>query len=97
MNDETEIALLELEHRYGKEVRDRVEQMGFVIQKQWRWYAVAKEMPEPDSTVLVYTVDHRYHVWDAMPNRADNYCWEDDAGYCHDKWEAVLWMPVPEP
>lgn len=31
-----ELALLELEHRYGKEVRDRVEQMGFVIPKRGR-------------------------------------------------------------
>ena len=64
--------------------------------KQGRWYAVAKEMPEPDSRVLVYTVDHEYHVWDAMPNRADSYCWEDDEGMYRDKWEVELWMPIPE-
>ena len=64
--------------------------------KTGRWYAVAKEMPEPDSRVLVYTVDHEYHVWDAMPNRADSYCWEDDEGMYRDKWEVELWMPIPE-
>lgn len=52
MNNETEIALLELEHRYGKEVRDRVEQMGFVIPKTvWcqnceHWYTEEDEDDE---------------------------------------------------
>ncbi len=40
MNNDTEIALLELEHRYGKEIRDRVEQMGFVIPKIGRWFVL---------------------------------------------------------
>lgn len=30
-------ALLELEHRFGKTVRDQVEKMGFVIPKTGRW------------------------------------------------------------
>ena len=71
-----------------------------VSPKQGRWYSVAKEMPKPGDwgvSVLVYTVDHEYHVWTAMPYRADNYCWDDKEGYCHDKWEAVAWMPLPEP
>ena len=37
MNNETQIALLELEHCYGKEVRDKVEYMGFMIQKHGHW------------------------------------------------------------
>lgn len=76
-----------------------VDEMPTVSPKQGQWYAVAKEMPEPGDWgvgVLVYTVDHEYHVWTAMPYRADNYCWEDGEGYCHDKWEAELWMPLPE-
>lgn len=73
-----------------------IAQMPTISPKSGRWYAVEKVMPEPDSRVLVYGVDHRYHVWDAMPNRADNYCWEDEEGLCHDKWKAELWMPIPE-
>lgn len=37
MNNETEIALLELEHRFGETVRDQVEQIGFVIPKTGQW------------------------------------------------------------
>jgi hypothetical protein len=50
-----------------------------------------------DERVLVYTVAHEYHVWDCMSNRADNYFWEDEDGLYHNKYEASLWMPLPEP
>lgn len=50
MNNETQISFLELEHRYGKEVRDRVERMGLVIPnvnavevircKDCKWYVI---------------------------------------------------------
>lgn len=29
-------------------------------------------------------------------NDADNYFWEDEDGLYHDKYEADLWMPLPE-
>lgn len=83
----------------NRETTDILEDAIIASMKQGRWYAVAKEMPEPGDwgvSVLVYTVDHEYHVWNAMPHRADNYCWDDEEGYCHDKWEAELWMPLPE-
>ena len=73
-----------------------IDEQPTISPKTGRWYAVTKEMPEPGSRVLVYTVGYEYHVWDAMPNRPDNYCWEDEEGLYHDKWEAELWMPLPE-
>jgi hypothetical protein len=50
-----------------------------------------------DERVLVYTGAHEYHVWDCMSNRADNYFWEDEEGLYRNKYEASLWMPLPEP
>ena len=83
--------------RYNRVIRAAVEEVRANFEpKTGRWYAVTKEMPEPGSRVLVYTVGYEYHVWDAMPNRADNYFWEDEEGLCHDKWQAELWMPLPE-
>ena len=53
MNNETELALLQLEHRYGKEVRDRVEHMGFVIPKKGHW----------NEDWLASTSGGAYQVW----------------------------------
>ena len=62
-----------------------------------RWIPCSERYPDMDERVLVYTVAHDYHVWDCMSNRADNYFWEDEVGLYRDKYEADLWMPLPEP
>lgn len=62
-----------------------------------QWIPCSERYPDMDERVLVYTVAHDYHVWDCMSNRADNYFWEDEEGLYHDKYEADLWMPLPEP
>lgn len=66
-------------------------------QPEQRWIPCSERYPDMDERVLVYTVAHDYHVWDCMSNRADNYFWEDEEGLYHDKYEADLWMPLPEP
>ena len=67
------------------------------IEPEPRWIPCSDRYPDMDERVLVYTVAHEYHVWDCMSNRADNYFWEDEDGLYHDKYEADLWMPLPEP
>jgi hypothetical protein len=62
-----------------------------------QWIPCSERYPDMDERVLVYTVAHEYHVWDCMSNRADNYFWEDEDGLYHNKYEASLWMPLPEP
>jgi hypothetical protein len=32
-----------------------------------------------------------------MSNRGDDYFWEDEEGFYHNKYEVVAWMPLPEP
>lgn len=66
-------------------------------QPEQRWIPCSERYPDMDERVLVYTVAHDYHVWDCMSNRADNYFWEDEEGLYHDKYEADLWMPLPDP
>ena len=66
-------------------------------QPEPQWIPCSERYPDMDERVLVYTVAHDYHVWDCMSNRADNYFWEDEEGLYHDKYEADLWMPLPEP
>lgn len=65
--------------------------------KKGKWIPVTERMPEPDDIVVVCTNGGQMYVWSAMPNRGDDYCWEDDYGYCHNKWEVMAWMPMPEP
>lgn len=60
-----------------------------------QWIPCSEKYPDMDTRVLVYTVANEYHVWDCMPNRADNYFWEDEDGHYHNKYEADLWMPLP--
>lgn len=66
-------------------------------QTEQQWIPCSERYPDMDERVLVYTVAHDYHVWDCMSNRADNYFWEDEEGLYHDKYEADLWMPLPDP
>lgn len=66
------------------------------IELEPHWIPCSERYPDMDERVLVYTVAHDYHVWDCMSNRADNYFWEDENGLYHDKYEADMWMPLPE-
>jgi len=61
------------------------------------WIPCSERYPDMDEKVLVYTETHDYYVWGCMSNRADNYFWEDEDGFYHDKYEVDLWMPLPEP
>ena len=64
---------------------------------QQQWIPCSERLPEMDDRVLVYTTGHEYHLWDAMPNRGENYAWEDEEGLYHNLYEADLWLPLPEP
>ena len=66
-------------------------------QPEPHWIPCSERYPDMDERVLVYTGAHEYHVWDCMSNRADNYFWEDEEGLYRNKYEASLWMPLPEP
>lgn len=81
-------------HRWTKVVRQTVEE----LKQKYRgeWIPLDKRLPEQDDRVLVYTVAHEYHVWDAMPNRADDYFWEDEDGLYQNKYIVEKWMPLPE-
>lgn len=62
-----------------------------------RWIPCGEKYPEPDDRVLVITDTFDYYVWDCMSGREDNYFWEDESGYYHNKDEVIAWMPLPEP
>lgn len=61
-----------------------------------KWTLVSEGMPEMDEEVLVKDLSGRYYVYSCMPNRSDDYCWEDDHGYCINKWEVEKWRRIPE-
>lgn len=61
-----------------------------------KWIPCIKKYPDMDETVLVYTNSHEYYVWTCMSNRGDDYFWEDEKGYYHNKYEVDLWMSLPE-
>lgn len=61
------------------------------------WIPCSERYPDMDERVLVYTDTHDYYVWDCMSNRGDNYFWEDEDGFYHDKHEVEMWMSIPEP
>lgn len=62
-----------------------------------RWIPCSEKYPEPDDRVLVITDSYDYYVWDCMSGREDNYFWEDESGYYHNKDEVIAWMPLPSP
>ena len=81
-------------HRWTKVIRQTVEE----LKQEYRgeWIPLNKRLPEQDDRVLVYTAAHEFHVWGAMPNRADDYFWEDEDGLYHNKYLVEKWMPLPE-
>ena len=62
-----------------------------------RWIPCSEKYPEPDDRVLVITDSYDYYVWDCMSGREDNYFWENESGYYHNKDEVIAWMPLPSP
>jgi hypothetical protein len=66
-------------------------------QPEQRWIPMSERLPEMDERVLVTSGGYDYYVWDCMSNRGDDYFWEDEEGFYHNKYEVVAWMPLPEP
>lgn len=62
-----------------------------------KWISCSEKYPEMDERVIV-NLDGRYdiHVWDCASNRDDDYYWEDESGLCHNKYEVMYWLPLPE-
>lgn len=54
-----------------------------------RWILMTERPPEPGERVFVITDSHDYFVWDCMSDRGDNYFWEDESGYYHNKDDVV--------
>lgn len=74
-----------------------VHAMQELIKRTRGWIPVSEAVPEPDERVAVTTGGYEYHVWDCMSNRGDDYFWEDEEGYYHNKYAVDAWMPLPEP
>lgn len=72
MNNDTEIALLELEHRYGKEVRDRAEQMGLEVVKHGRWIKDQRKSKFHIEPVYICSCCREQEAWGEM--ELSNYC-----------------------
>ena len=64
-------------------------------QPEPQWIPCSERYPEQDECVLV-TTGYSYFVWDCMPNRGDNYFWEDENGFYKNKYEVIAWMPIPK-
>lgn len=62
-----------------------------------QWIPCSERLPEQDERVLVAIDDYDYFVWDCMSNRGDDYFWEDEHGFYHNKYEVLAWMPLPKP
>ena len=67
------------------------------IEPEPHWIPCSERYPEPDERVLVAIGDYDWFVWDCMSNRGDDYFWEDEQGFYHNKYEVIAWMPLPEP
>ena len=61
-----------------------------------QWIPCSERLPEQDERVLVAIDDYDYFVWDCMSNRGDDYFWEDEHGFYHNKYEVLAWMPLPK-
>ncbi len=70
---------------------------GLSAQPKQRWISMTERPPKPGEQVLVTTNGDDYYVWDCRSNRGDNYFWEDESGYYHNKYDVIAWMPLPEP
>ena len=62
--------------------------------KPSRWIQMTERPPDLNERVLVLTNSHDYFVWDCMSDRGDNYFWEDESGYYHNKYDVTAWMPL---
>lgn len=67
------------------------------IEPEPHWIPCSERYPEQDERVFVAIGDYDYFVWDCMSNRGDDYFWEDEQGFYHNKYEVIAWMPMPEP
>jgi hypothetical protein len=66
------------------------------IEPEPHWIPCSERYPEQDERVIVTIGDYDYFVWDCMSNRGDDYFWEDEQGFYHNKYEVIAWMPMPE-
>ena len=66
-------------------------------QPQSHWIPCSERYPEQDERVLVTIGDYDFFVWDCMSNCGEDYFWEDEHGFYHNKYEVLAWMPLPEP
>ena len=81
----------------GKTAYAEALQMAIKALQEPQWIPCSVKYPDPDERVLVTRGGYDYYVWDCMSNRGDDYFWEDEEGFYHNKYEVVAWMPPPEP
>ena len=62
-----------------------------------RWIPCSEKYPDQGERVLVTIGGYDIWVWDRRANRGDDYFWEDEQGFYHNKYEIDAWMPLPEP
>lgn len=67
---------------------------GLTVQPEPQWISCEERFPEPDENVLV-TIGYGCYVWSRTSNHGDNYFWEDENGFYHEKDEVDAWMPLP--